>query len=100
MKEQQTEIKMFFYSEKSAPSAHPVDVWKMNANTAYMNHFDNYLFLSFMLEKGTDAEKRQSAIEMTICERKMEFWERHHSFNSDIVKSLKEKKIREWRGRA
>lgn len=90
---------MFCYSEKSAAPAHPIDVWKMNAVEAYMRHFENFLFLDFMLNNGNDAEKRQSSVEMEICERKMKFWERHPNFVSATVQALKEKRLAEWKKR-
>lgn len=88
---------MFFYSESPRAASNPVDVWKMDAVKAYMRHFENYLFLDFILNNGTDAEKRQSSVEMAICERKMKFWERHPNFIADAVKVKKEKLLKDWR---
>jgi hypothetical protein len=76
---------MFFYSETSAPSDHKVDVWKMNGTKAYLRHYDNYLFLQFVTNnpRASQIEKRQARTEMTICEKKLAFWQRHPNYDHD-----------------
>ena len=57
-----------------------IDIYKMNPHTPYLHHFENSMYLSFMLANGTTAEKIQASKELKICERKMAFWRRHPMF--------------------
>jgi hypothetical protein len=58
------------------------DPLKCNAVRAYMRHYENFLFLTFMSNNGTVIEKHQAAEEMKICKRKMKFWEQQPHFVS------------------
>jgi hypothetical protein len=77
-----------------------VNVWRMNANRAYMRHFENFLFLDFILNNGNMNERHQAKLELAICERKMTFWERHPTFEVETVKALKEKMLVGWKSGA
>lgn len=91
---------MYFYGDNSAVGAFQGDVWKMDAKKHYLTHFDNYLFLSVLSKEGTFQERGQVEKEMAICERKLKFWEQHPNFDKDAVRIEKEKKVRDWKGRA
>ena len=56
------------------------DPSKCNAVKCYLDHYRNFLFLDFMIQKGTIAEKHQAGKEMEICKRKMKFWARQPNF--------------------
>lgn len=88
---------MFCYSDNQPRSATPVNVWRMNPNKAFMNHYSNFLYLDFILNHGTYQECQQARKELTICERKMRFWEKHPDFNAALVRSEKEKLHLAWK---
>lgn len=90
---------MFFYSDTAPRSAIQIDVWKMDGTKAYLRHFDNFLFLSFMALNGDRLEKRKAEEELIICKRKLKFWTQHPNYVEATVKEEKEKKIKEWKGR-
>jgi len=56
---------------------------QINANRAARNHFENSMFLSFMLLKGTFIEKGRAAKELDICERKIKYWKSRSDFVED-----------------
>lgn len=90
---------MFYYSDTAPRGQFQGNVWNMDANKAYMRHFDNLMYLYFMAKEGTFVERRQAEKEIGICKRKLEFWERHPKFCGETVRPLKENKIKEWKGR-
>lgn len=88
---------MFCYSDSQPRSANPVNVWRMNPNKAFMNHYANFLFLDFILNNGNYQERQQARKEIAICERKMRFWEKHPDFNKTTVRLEKEKLHVAWK---
>lgn len=70
---------------------------RLNANAGYLRHYDNYLYLDFIL-KTTDRnnERTQAAKELKICERKLEYWRRHPNFVSSVVMPQVEEKKKHW----
>lgn len=89
----------FFYSDTTQPGPRPqINVWEMNGTRNYLKHYDNYLFLQFVSTnpRSTDAEKRQARLELTICEKKLEFWRRHPNYDQDeALKGIQDLK-RNW----
>lgn len=73
---------MYFYSDAKSENVGNVDIWRMNGTTAYVNHYDNLLFLQFILHNplSSEVERRQARKEMEICEKKLEFWRRHPNY--------------------
>lgn len=71
---------MLCYSENVGPSEGAFDPSRCNAVRCYMGHFDNSLYLTFMMLNGSMKEKHQASIEMPICERKMKYWENQPHF--------------------
>lgn len=87
---------MYFYGEQS-DTKFDGDISRVNGSKVYLRHFDNYLFLNFVSQRGTRAERAEVEAEILICERKMKFWERHPRFDAEYVRREKERKIKEWR---
>ena len=55
---------------------------KMDATAKALGHHSNYLFLTAVQLAPKDlAEKLQATKELAICERKIAFWKRMHSFD-------------------
>ena len=54
------------------------------------------LTLTFFSNNGTIAEKKQAALEMVICERKMKFWERQPHFITDEAIRKKAQMNKNW----
>lgn len=77
---------MFFFYNENAKSTftgrfYPEDY---NANSMICKHLENYFYLKFILLKSDSiSEKHQAAKELTICERKMNFWKRQANFCFD-----------------
>lgn len=88
---------MFFYSDTGPKTEFKGDLWKMDACKIYLSHFSNFLFLNFMLQKGTWLEVQQATKELEICEKKLAFWKKHPNFVEEIVSKEKERIIKEWK---
>lgn len=88
---------MYFYSETAPRTASNVNVWNMNGSKAYLRHFDNYLFLDFIAKNGSRAERASVEKEILICQKKLEFWEKHPNFDPAYVATEKAARIRQWR---
>jgi hypothetical protein len=70
------------YSEQREPFTGAVDFHKLNAVKGYLRHYENLLYLTFMHQNGTTAEKMQAAKELTICERKLKWWQNHPNYDA------------------
>ena len=76
---------MFFYqTTKVSVNTNSKDSFfdplKCDATRVFLDHYSNKLFLVFMSDNGTIAEKRQAFEELEICERKMKYWKRQPHF--------------------
>ena len=58
-------------------------LYRMNATKQALTHFENSLYLSFMLSNGNTSEKRDASKELVICEKKIEFWKKMPSFDHE-----------------
>ena len=88
---------MFIYSDTAPKSGAMTPYHKQNADRGYLTHYANYLYLSFILNQSDSlAEKHQAQKELTICERKLNWWAKHANFNSDYVIAEVGKMKREW----
>lgn len=70
---------------------------RVNAVKKYLEHYSNSLYLAFMLENGTMRERSEASKELTICERKMLYWERQPHFIRDEANRGIEKLKRQWK---
>lgn len=87
---------MFIYSDTGPRSDVNIDVWRMNGTRAYLNHYENYLYLDFISRNGSFQERGQAEKEMKICRRKMSFWEKHPNYNPEAVTEGKAKLNKMW----
>jgi len=69
---------------------------KCNATKCFLSHFDNSLYLTFMLQHGTRIERRQTSNELVICERKQQYWARQPNFDSQSAEREIQKSKRRW----
>ena len=87
----------FIYSDNEPPSKNVVPYDKQNATKSYLRHYDNYLFLQFLLMRSDRmSEKVQASKELGICERKMKHWTHHPNYDHATVLAEVNKKKREW----
>ena len=87
---------MWFHGKTEPYTGPPTDFYKLNAVSGYLKHFDNLLFLTFMSNHGTTAEKMQAQKELIICERKLAWWEKHPNYDKvEVLRGVAAKK-REW----
>lgn len=75
---------MIFYSESTQPIDFRVDITKINATKKSLEHYSNYIILTKMLSCGKYvAETVQINKELTICERKINYWKRQYNFSQN-----------------
>lgn len=73
---------------------------RIDPQRAYLKHYENYLFLSFVHQNSTDRiEVWQAGKELKICERKLEFWKRKPGWDATTVGRECEKLKAPWKGR-
>lgn len=88
---------MFFYSATPVKPDHAINLARINPTRAYLRHYDNLLFLTFVVNKSDKAtERRQALLELPICERKLTYWKRQPTFNHDEAQREIVKKRKEW----
>ena len=76
----------YFYSDTSPSDYNPSLINRLNPNTQYKKHLENHFFLKFLLLRSDSIiEKAQANKELTICERKLDFWSRKPSFDQSIA---------------
>ncbi|PZR92305.1 MAG: hypothetical protein DI537_14065 [Stutzerimonas stutzeri] len=86
---------MFFYSDSTSGGQSTVNVWKMNGTKGYLRHYENYLFLSFVMNNplASRVERAQATKELAICEKKLAFWRRHPLYvHEDAMKGVNDLK--------
>lgn len=88
---------MFFYSDTGSKKDLKINVWELDAVKCYLSHYSNFLFLDFMLSKGTYLEQVQARKEIEICEKKLAWWKKHPTFNEEAVNKEKERMHKEWK---
>ena len=71
---------LVYSDESSNGDGAAFDPTRCDAVKLYMKHYNNALYLTFMLSNGTTVEKHEASKEMVICERKMKYWERQPHF--------------------
>ena len=85
----------FFYSDDKEPFTGSLE--DINWTKAYLNHYDNYLYLNFISTNTKDrVEKVQACKELTICERKLKFAERQGGFNKQAAEEGIFERKRKW----
>jgi len=86
------------YDEGSKGQFGNISVSQMDGTKAFLRHFENKLYLSFIATNGTRQERWQAGKELEICERKLTFWEKHPRFCGQTVKREMEKLSKQWSG--
>lgn len=85
-------------SKSGRPSV-PFEEW--DAVGAYLRHYDNYLYLDFIVHNTDDwREKRQALKEIGICERKLKYWERHPNYDLQKVLNGVAELKKKWRNKS
>jgi hypothetical protein len=65
------------YNDDDRGPFNPATVGRIDPTSAYLRHYSNMLYLSFIAAKSQDwAEKRQAEKEIKICQRKLDYWYR------------------------
>lgn len=77
------------YEDDPPPfSGRPTPYNELPATMFWRTHFANSMELKFFLNHGDRWEKQRASSELSKCERKMTYWERHP--NWDKVEALRE----------
>ncbi len=89
---------MFIYSDTEVKSGSFRYDANADANTIYANHLENYFYLRFILMNSDDfKEKAQANKELTICQRKLDFWKKHTNFCSAVAERDTQVVKKKWR---
>jgi len=88
----------FIYADREPQSAFQIPYHKQNAVASYLRHYDNYLYLQFILMQSDKMmEKVQASKELGICERKMKHWEHHANYDQAVALAGIEELKRKWK---
>lgn len=87
-----------FYSDAKEPFTGSIDPDKLDAVAGYLRHYSNLLALTFMASHAgtTVIEKAQARKELTICERKLKWWERLPRYDQKAALLGVEALKRDW----
>lgn len=87
---------MFFYSDTEPRG--PGGAFKGDPTRCYLTHYANSLSLKFFATKDPDPRQRGQALrELTICERKMDYWRKRPGFEQkEALKGIQELR-KQWR---
>ena len=85
------------YNENERYNGPPISYDKINANRSYLRHYENSLLLQFVLNNGTQNERRQASKELAICDAKMSRMEKHANFDWAVVLPEIEKLKKMWK---
>lgn len=86
------------YDESVRSGGGNISIARMNGTAAYLRHYGNKLYLSFIAANGTRDEKWQAEKELKICEKKLRFWEKHPNFIGEEARRGMEKLNKDWKG--
>jgi hypothetical protein len=76
---------------------HPVKYSDMNANKHWLTHYSNSKYLTFFSQHETTLTDRLRALhELTICQRKMDYWKRHPNWDLSTLTSQIQQIDKEW----
>ena len=90
----------FIYSDieepRSSRSVVPYD--RLNATKHWTTHFENYMYLKFLLEApgSTFLERRRANKEILIADRKMAYWMKHPNFRLEEAEQNKIRIQKNW----
>lgn len=88
---------MFFYSDTSGGAFDLSLLARLDPTKQYCTHLDNWFYLKFVLMNTTKFDERaQANKELTICERKLAYWERNYSFDPVAAQKHKDKLKKTW----
>lgn len=73
------------YDENERYNGPPISYYKINANKSYLRHYENSLLLQFMLQNGNMKERADASKELAICDKKMNYMEKHANFVWEAV---------------
>lgn len=89
----------FVYTENEPKrfTGRPVPYHEQDAIKHWATHYDNSLYLTFLVKNETDRNARaQATAELTIAERKMTFWKRHPNWNSTEATAIAIESKKKW----
>lgn len=86
------------YSDQKDEPPKNVPYEKWNAVKGYLKHFENSLYLSFLLANSHNrAEKAQASKELTHAEKCMERWKSHPNYDQARVNEGCQKLKSDWK---
>lgn len=91
---------MFFYSDTSPKfTGNPSKIWEMNGTKVYLSHYSNLLYLEFVASHGETSfiEKQQAEKEIVLCNKKLQWWQRHPLYDQDEALRGVEQLKKNWK---
>ncbi|WP_276122650.1 hypothetical protein [Pararhizobium qamdonense] len=85
------------YDESVRGNFSGISISRMDGTKAYLRHFENKLYLTFIAANGTRDEKWQAEKELKICERSLTFWEKHPNYIGEEARKGMEKLNKDWK---
>jgi len=86
------------YDENSVRTGSNIRVHELDGTKHYLKHYGYKLELTFFAKHGTRQERWQAEKELTICERKLSYWEKHPRFVGEDARRGMETLNKQWRG--
>lgn len=86
----------YFYDdpEKRPPARHGFKLG--DPNPKYCQHYANYLELRFIESRTQGADKWQATKELSLCEKKLEWWSKRPGFSLEVCLPEIQKLKRQW----
>lgn len=85
------------YDENPPRSSNFGFLKNLNATKQALTHFENSLYLTFMMQNGNFSERNQASRELSIAEKKVEYWKKQPNFDSEEFSRGCEKLKKSWR---
>jgi hypothetical protein len=75
----------------------PKPYHEQDAVALWLVHYSNSKYLTFLARNETDVIERNRAVhELSICQKKMDFWKRHVNWDAKRAGSLAQEIDKKW----
>lgn len=69
---------------------------KLDPTKMALKHFDNSLYLTFMLQNGDRIERHQASKELVIAQKKIDYWKRNREFDNEMFTEKCRELSKKW----
>lgn len=90
----------FIYSDEPRSFSGNLNIAAMNPHKPYRTHLENWYYLTFIKANSKDyREIQQAEKELVICQRKLDYWKRHPSFEPSVGAQITDDVKKMWASR-